>query len=52
MKGKQKRPNPAQEAFQAGFGLVKQNPVLGSLMERADVHFDDKIGRASCRERV
>ena len=46
MKGKQKRPNPAQEAFQAGCGLVKQNPVLGSLMERADVHFDDSYPMA------
>ncbi len=41
MKGKQKKPNPAQEAFQAGCGLVKQNPVLGPLLERADVQFHD-----------
>ncbi|MCI8423085.1 MAG: peptidase [Lawsonibacter sp.] len=46
MSGKQKRPNPAQEAFQAGEGLVHQNPVLGSLMHRANTHFDDSYPMA------
>ena len=46
MKGKQKKPNPALEAFQAGCGLVRQNPVLGPLMERADEHFDDSYPMA------
>ena len=32
MKGKQKKSDPAQEAFRAGEGLVKQDPVLRSLM--------------------
>lgn len=46
MKGKQKKPNPAQEAFQAGCGLVKRSPVLGPLMERADTSFDDSYPMA------
>ena len=36
MNKKQKRPNPALEAFQAGCGLLRQDPVLGPLMERAE----------------
>lgn len=46
MKGKQKKVNPALEAFQAGRGLVKQNPVLSPLMERVDLHFDDSYPMA------
>ena len=45
MSGKQKKgqqkTNPAQEAFGAGCAMVRQNPVLGPLRERATVHFDD-----------
>lgn len=41
MKGKQKQLNPAQEAFKAGYGMVRQNPALGSLLEWAEVHFND-----------
>lgn len=45
MSGKQKKgqqkTNPAQEAFGAGCAMVKQNPVLGPLRERATIHFDD-----------
>lgn len=32
---KQNKPNPAREAFQAGCGLVNQNPVLSPLMKEA-----------------
>ena len=39
-------PNPAQEAFRAGQGLVKQNPVLGPLIERAVLCFDDSYPMA------
>ena len=46
MKGKQKKSDPAQEAFRAGEGLVKQDPVLRSLMERAVTHFDDSYPMA------
>ncbi len=46
MKGAQKRPSPALEAFQAGAGLVKQNPVLSGLMERAVPRFDDSYPMA------
>ena len=46
MRGKQKKPNPSLEAFQGGSGLVKQNPVLGPLMERAVLHFDDSYPMA------
>ena len=46
MNKKQKRPKPALEAFQAGCGLVKRNPVLGPLMERAQTHFDDSYPMA------
>ena len=41
MSGRQKGPNPAREAFEAGCRLVRQSPVLGPLMERATPHFDD-----------
>lgn len=46
MSGKQKRANPAQEAFQGGAGLVKANPVLGPLLEEASLHFDDSYPMA------
>ena len=46
MQGAQKKPSPALEAFQAGAGLVKQNPVLSGLMERAVTHFDDSYPMA------
>lgn len=46
MKGAQKRPNPAQEAFAAGQGLVLQNPVLEPLMRAAEAHFDDSYPMA------
>ena len=46
MKGAQKKPSPALEAFQAGAGLVKQNPVLSGLMERAVPRFDDSYPMA------
>ena len=46
MKGKQKKPNPAQEAIQAGCRLVKHNPVLGPLLERAETRFDDSYPMA------
>ena len=46
MNKKQKRPNPALEAFQAGCGLLRQDPVLGPLMERAEPHFDDSYPMA------
>ncbi len=46
MKGKQKKTNPAQEAFQAGYGLVKGNPVLGPLLEEAVTRFDDSYPMA------
>lgn len=46
MSGKQKKPNPAQEAFQGGCRLVRQNPALGPLMERVNVHFDDSYPMA------
>ena len=38
--GKQKT-NPAQESFQAGCGMVRQNPVLGALRERVTIHFEE-----------
>lgn len=41
MSGKQKKANPAQEAFQAGCGLVKGNPVLGPLLIKARLRFDE-----------
>ena len=41
MNRKQNKPNPALEAFEAGCGLVKKNPILGPLMERAYPHFED-----------
>lgn len=41
MSGKAKKINPAAEAFQAGYGLVKQNAILGPLIERAYPHFED-----------
>ena len=43
---KQTKPNPAQEAFQAGRGLVALHPVLGPLMKEAEVHFDDSYPMA------
>ncbi len=46
MKGRQKKSDPAQEAFEAGRGLVKQSPVLGPLLERAATHFDDSYPMA------
>ena len=46
MSGKQRKPNPALEAFQAGCGLVGQSPALGPLLERADTHFDDSYPMA------
>ena len=46
MKARQKNRYPAQEAFEAGRGLVKQSPVLGPLLERAATHFDDSYPMA------
>jgi len=46
MKGKQKKANPAQEAFRAGCALVKGNPVLGPLLDEAEAHFDDSYPMA------
>lgn len=46
MSGKQKKANPAQEAFQGGVGLVKANPVLGPLLGEAATHFDDSYPMA------
>ena len=46
MSGKQKRANPAQEAFQQGCALVKNHPVLGPLMGKASTHFDDSYPMA------
>lgn len=46
MNGKQRKPNPAREAFQAGCGLVRQNPVLGPLLGKAVVCFDDSYPMA------
>lgn len=46
MSGRQKKPNPAQEAFKAGCGLVIANPVLGPLMQKASEHFDDSYPMA------
>ena len=43
---KQYASNPALEAFQAGCGLVSQNPVLGPLMKEATTHFDDSYPMA------
>lgn len=43
---KQNKPNPAREAFQAGCGLVNQNPVLSPLMKEATPHFDDSYPMA------
>ncbi len=43
---KQTKPNPAQESFQAGRGLVALHPVLGPLMKEAEVHFDDSYPMA------
>ena len=43
---KQKKTNPAQEAFQQGCGLVKQHPVLGPLIREATLHFDDSYPMA------
>lgn len=45
-KNRKQSTNPAQEAFQAGYGMVRQNPVLGPLLERATVHFDDSYPSA------
>lgn len=46
MSGKQKKPNPALEAFQAGCGLVGQSPALGPLLKQVDTHFDDSYPMA------
>lgn len=46
MSGKGKKPNPALEAFRAGWGLVEQNPVLGPLARQATPHFDDSYPMA------
>ncbi len=47
MSGKKRQAvNPALEAFQAGCGLVMQNPVLGPLIKEASVHFDDSYPMA------
>lgn len=46
MSGKQRKANPAQEAFQGGVGLVKASPVLGSLLGEATTHFDDSYPMA------
>ncbi len=43
---KQGKANPAQEAFQAGCMLVAQHPVLGPLIRRASVRFDDSYPMA------
>ncbi|MCM1187943.1 MAG: VWA-like domain-containing protein [bacterium] len=41
MSAKSKEPNPAAEAFRAGYALVKRNAILSPLLERAHLHFDD-----------
>lgn len=46
MSGKTKKTNPAAEAFQAGCGLVKQNAILGPLLERSYPHFEDNYPMA------
>ena len=46
MRGKVKKPNPALEAFRAGWGLVEQSAVLGPLMKDAEPHFDDSYPMA------
>ncbi len=46
MKGKQKKANPALEAFEAGRGLVQRDPVLGPLVREARSHFDDSYPMA------
>ena len=46
MSGRQKKSNPAQEAFRQGCALVNANPVLGPLMQKASEHFDDSYPMA------
>lgn len=46
MRGKTKKPNPAQEQFDMGCGIVMQHPVLGPLMEHASVRFNDSYPMA------
>ena len=41
-----KKPNPAQEAFTQGCGLVSANPMLGPLMKAASTRFDDSYPMA------
>lgn len=38
---KRRKQNPAEEAFRAGCGIVAAHPVLGSLLAKAAVRFDD-----------
>lgn len=46
MKKKQNVNNPALEAFQAGFGIVQENPVLGPLLRKCGVFFDNSYPMA------
>ena len=45
-KSRKQKINPAQESFQVACGMVRQNPVLGTLRERVTIHFDDSYPMA------
>ncbi len=41
MNRKQKKTDPAREAFQAGLAIVDTHPVLGPLLKESQTNFDD-----------
>ena len=46
MKKKASKPNPGLEAFQAGYEIVRGNPVLKEILSHANLRFDDSYPMA------